>query len=232
MFAHTKRLFTHKNLANFSIDPNQIIKAALLISLIIVLLSALYFFIGRSSSSGSHFMRTADQLGQQLYSKGDYNRAADSFLIPEWRAAALYRAGNFKDAAAIYAGGNTVEAHYNYGNSLVMQGKYQQAVEQYDQALSLQPGLQEAITNRDIALLRAEQVKQEGGDMTGGMLGADEIIFTKGKASSEQSEDVVETTAQNEAEMRAIWLRQVQTRPADFLKAKFAYQLAIKKDAP
>jgi len=68
--------------------------------------------------------------------------------------------------------------------------------------------------------------------MTGGMLGADEIIFTKGKASSEQSEDVVENTAQNEAEMRAIWLRQVQTRPADFLKAKFAYQLAIKKDAP
>jgi Ca-activated chloride channel family protein len=177
-------------------------------------------------------MRTADQLGQQLYRKGDYNGAADSFINPEWRAAALYRAGHFEDAAAIYAGGDTAEALYNYGNSLVMQGKYQQAVEQYDHALSLQPGLQEAMTNRDIALFRAEQVKQEGGDMTGGKLGADEIVFTKGKTSSEQSEEVVETTGQSEAEMRAIWLRQVQTKPADFLKAKFAYQQAIRKDAP
>lgn len=231
MSARTKRLFAQIKLTSSSIDPNQIIKAALLISVIIVLFCTLLFFIGQSSSSGNHFMRTADQLGQRLYREGNYNGAADSFINPEWRAAALYRTGNFKDAAAIYAGADTVEALYNYGNSLVMQGKYQQAVKQYDQALSLQPGLQEAITNRDIALLRAEQVKQEGGDMTGGMLGADEIIFTKGKASSEQSEEVVETTAQNEAEMRAIWLRQVQTKPADFLKAKFAYQLAIKNDA-
>jgi Ca-activated chloride channel family protein len=28
--------------------------------------------------------------------------------------------------------------------------------------------------------------------------------------------------------MQAMWLRRVQTRPADFLRAKFAYQHAMK----
>jgi len=28
----------------------------------------------------------------------------------------------------------------------------------------------------------------------------------------------------NDDEMRAVWLRKVQTKPADFLRAKFSYQ--------
>jgi Ca-activated chloride channel family protein len=31
-----------------------------------------------------------------------------------------------------------------------------------------------------------------------------------------------------DAELRSIWLRQVQTRPADFLRAKFARQYATR----
>jgi Ca-activated chloride channel family protein len=30
----------------------------------------------------------------------------------------------------------------------------------------------------------------------------------------------------NDASLQQIWLRQVQTRPADFLRSKFAYQLS------
>jgi Ca-activated chloride channel family protein len=57
-------------------------------------------------------------------------------------------------------------------------------------------------------------------------LGADDITFDKG-----QNRDGQETEAEGEpqlsdAEMQALWLRRVQTKPADFLKAKFAYQLA------
>jgi len=64
--------------------------------------------------------------------------------------------------------------------------------------------------------------------MTGGMLGADEIRFTNDKNNAQPAETVDEPGAPNPAEMRAIWLRQVQTKPADFLKAKFAYQQAMK----
>ena len=33
----------------------------------------------------------------------------------------------------------------------------------------------------------------------------------------------------SDAELRAMWLRRVQTRPADFLRAKFAYQHATQE---
>jgi Ca-activated chloride channel family protein len=54
-------------------------------------------------------------------------------------------------------------------------------------------------------------LKQEGGEGTGGKLGADEVEAGQETGSVEQ---------------QAIWLRQVQTRPADFLRAKFAHQYA------
>ncbi|MGB5986487.1 MAG: tetratricopeptide repeat protein [Desulfobacterales bacterium] len=117
---------------------------------------------------------------------------------------------------------------YNQGTALIMHGKYQEAIEVLDRALSLQPDWPEASDNRRIAVARAERVKKEGGDMTGGMLGADEIVFSDGKKSGDQSDETVMAGAQNPAEMRAIWLRQVQTRPGEFLRAKFAYQQATK----
>ena len=33
----------------------------------------------------------------------------------------------------------------------------------------------------------------------------------------------------SDSEMQALWLRRVQTKPADFLKAKFAYQLSARE---
>jgi Ca-activated chloride channel family protein len=36
----------------------------------------------------------------------------------------------------------------------------------------------------------------------------------------------------NDAELRNLWLRRVQTAPADFLRAKFAYQASMKDSKP
>ena len=72
-------------------------------------------------------------------------------------------------------------------------------------------------------------LKQEGGDMTGGMLGADEIVFTTGDSPPSTGEEQTEGgQVLSDTEIRALWLRQVQTKPADFLAAKFAYQHAMR----
>ena len=57
-------------------------------------------------------------------------------------------------------------------------------------------------------------------------LGADEIVFDRNKKSGGQDTETEETQPLNDSAMQAMWLRRVQTRPADFLRAKFAYQLA------
>lgn len=172
---------------------------------------------------------TPDRLGYRLFTQEQFESAAERFQDPLWQAAANHRNGNFKAAAAVYGGYDTSEAAFNHGNSLVMLGQYEEAVKRYQRALELKPGWVAAENNLHIAAIRAERVKQEGGEMTGGQLEADEIVFTKGKSSSGDSEEVVEETREmSDAEMRAVWLRNVQTQPADFLHSKFAYQQAMK----
>ena len=107
------------------------------------------------------------------------------------------------------------------------------ALEAAREALELQPDWEPATVNRDIAAARAEMLRQEGGDMTGGMLGADDIVFSDKKSPpSDQTEQTDGGERMSDQEMRAIWLRQVTTKPADFLKAKFAYQKAMGEEEP
>ena len=182
--------------------------------------------------SPTALLLTPDQRGHKLFRQGQYEEAAEQFTDPSWQATAWFRAGEFKKGAGIWAGLGSAEAVFNEGNALVMLGKYEQAVERYDQALKLRSTWEPAVTNRGIAAARAERLKKEGGDMTGGEMGADEISFDTGKKSDggDQDQEVVAGDSLSDEEMRAVWLRRVETKPADFLRAKFAYQHAQKEN--
>ena len=170
---------------------------------------------------------TPDQQGYYLFQQQQYEKAATRFADPMWRGIALFRQGDFAQAASLFAGYDTANAAFAQGNALVMQGKYEAAVDRYARALQLQPGWEDASINLEIASARAEMLKQEGGEGTGGKLGADEIVFEQGKASPSAGDEQVEAGQETDGvEQQAIWLRQVQTRPADFLRAKFAHQYA------
>ena len=189
---------------------------------VILLVLALYVF-----GTGKLQLLTADQRGHRLFNQGNYTEAVEQFSDPMWLGAAYFRAGQFEEAAGVFAGYDTAEAAYNQATSLVMLGNYEAAVSRYERALELDPGWAEAETNLEIAKSRAIALKKEGGDMTGGQLGADDFVFEKGKSSPEAQDEQVQGGAEmNDAEMRAIWLRNVQTKPADFLRVKFAYQHA------
>ena len=101
------------------------------------------------------------------------------------------------------------------------------AIERLDRALELRPGWDDAQVNRSIAVARAERTKQEGADKGDQQIGADEIRFDKNKEPGGEQTQIDEASAISDAAMQALWLRRVQTRPADFLRAKFAYQLAM-----
>jgi Ca-activated chloride channel family protein len=65
--------------------------------------------------------------------------------------------------------------------------------------------------------------------MTGGKMEADDFDFDfnadKGQAPPETAAAGGQTL--NDEQVQALWLRRVQTRPADFLRARFAYQQAM-----
>ena len=176
---------------------------------------------------GDCSLLTADQRGFRAFERTRYADAASRFADPLWRATALYRAGEFEQAASLFAGFDTFDAAFNQGNALVMQGRYEAAVERYARALELRPGWEDARINRDIATGRAAALAQEGADMTGGRMGADDMVFEQGDTPPSAGEEQVAGAQEpSDAELRSIWLRQVQTQPADFLRAKFAQQYA------
>jgi Ca-activated chloride channel family protein len=177
---------------------------------------------------------TPDQQGERLFEHGDYAEAARKFTTPERIGVALFRAGEFKQAAAVFGRSNSAEAAYNRGNALVMQGQYEAAMSSYELALQRKPGWLEAEQNLEIARLRKLAMAPPEDDYggTGGQLEADEIVLdSSGRVNKSSQEQTIEAGDQSLSEeaLRALWLRRVQTRPADFLAAKFAYQLAAQE---
>jgi Ca-activated chloride channel family protein len=173
---------------------------------------------------------TPDQQGQRHFKRGEFTAAAQSFRDPMWQGAAWYRAGEFEKAAQTFARRDTAEANFNQGNSWLMRGKYETAITSYDRALGQHPDWREARENRDLAEARAKMVEQKGGDQGDQKIGADKIVFDKKKQSGGQDTTTEGGQAVSDASVQAMWLRRVQTNPADFLKAKFSYQNAMEQE--
>ncbi len=169
---------------------------------------------------------TPEQQGQRLMNRGDYKAAAETFRDPMRIGTAWFRAGEFEKAEQAFARLATGEAEFNRGNCLIMRGKYNAAVERFDRALELKPGWSDAWINREIAIARAKMTERTGGDMGDQKLGADEVVFDKTKKPGGQDTEAEDTQPLSDSAMQALWLRRVQTKPADFLRAKFAYQIA------
>ncbi|EMI45521.1 tetratricopeptide repeat protein [Rhodopirellula sp. SWK7] len=169
---------------------------------------------------------TPDQRGQRLMDRQQYVDAAAAFGDPMRQGVAWFRAGEFEKAQQSFARVASADAEFNRGNCLIMLGQYEPAIERYDRALKLRPDWEDARVNHEIAIARAAKLNNEGGDMGDQRLGADEIRFDKKKDSEGQNTEVDDSETISDSAMQALWLRRVQTKPADFLKAKFAYQLS------
>lgn len=173
---------------------------------------------------------TPDQQGRRYFQRGEYSAAAQVFRDPMWQGAAWYRAGEFEKAVQVFARRDTAEAHFNQGNAWLMRGKYDSAIASYDRALEMRPDWKEAVDNRDLATARAKMVEQKGDDMGDQKIGADKVVFDKSAKNEGQETQVDGGQAVSNQDIQAMWLRRVQTRPADFLKAKFSYQQAARDE--
>lgn len=172
---------------------------------------------------------TPDQQGQRLAEQGLYLEAAAVFESPELKGAAFFRGGDFESAASVYGRLRSPEAAYNRGNALVMLGRYDEAIKSYQDALQARQGWKEAEENLEIARLRLQRLAPPEDDAggTGGQLEADEIVFDDtGRVNKSGTETEAEGSgAMSDDEMRSVWLRRVANDPAQFLSARFSYQL-------
>ncbi len=177
----------------------------------------------------THFWMKPDRRGDLLMREKRYSDAARAYEDPWHIAAAQYRNGDFEAAARTFARVPGAAGAFNQGNAWLMHGKYEDAVSSYDRALGFRPAWKEAEENKALALARKKLMDASGKDRDKESSEAykpDEIVFDQKGDDKKGSPKELGEEKMSDEELRASWLRRVQTTPGDFLRAKFAYQAA------
>ena len=107
-----------------------------------------------------------DQQAMQLLQQQRPDDAAERFVDPAWRAWALYQAGQYQQAAEVWAELARLEPdnpqhHFNQGTAQAMAGEYQAALEAYEHTLTRAPEHRAARHNRDAIEALLEELRQQ-----------------------------------------------------------------------
>ncbi len=102
-----------------------------------------------------------DQQAHKALLAGEAERASALAKDPLRKGVADYRKGDYEAAVEDFSSSGGAEAAYNKGNALAKLGKFQEAIDAYDQALKGQPGMEDAEYNREAVKKLLQQQKQE-----------------------------------------------------------------------
>ena len=175
------------------------------------------------------------------------------------RGEALYRDGQFESAARAFSGVAGPQAHYNRGNALAMQEKYQDAIDAYDQALTEDPEMADALHNKELLeklLQEQEQQEQEQQDNSDNQeqsegdseQESDQSTEQEGEEESEESGESEESDSEQEPEQMQPtaaeeldaeekqsleqWLRRIPDDPGGLLRRKFQLEYQRRGQPP
>lgn len=174
---------------------------------------------------------TPDQQGRFFFERGNFTKAAERFEDPLWKGIAYYVNEDFKNAVTQFSQINTPEAYFNLGNAYAHLGDYKTAIKSYDRVLGMKPDFTNAQLNREIVQARLEkekELKKEREQEQTGQMKPDDTIIEENRPSDrndDRNQQQLNLFDTGKAELAELWLRNVQTTPADFLKQKFQYQL-------
>lgn len=118
-------------------------------------------------------------------------RAADAAVIakdPAIAGEALYRSGDFVQAEQSWSQLDQEDSHYNRGNAMAQAGEYDAAIVAYDEALALNPVMEDALFNRALVEQMKQQQEQQQQDQEN----------SEGESSEDQSSEESEEGEQDE----------------------------------
>lgn len=173
---------------------------------------------------------TPDQQGRWHFEHKEYAEAAAHFQDPMWKGLAYSRAGQHQAALGEFARLDTPDAYFEMGNSYARLRHYPEAIKAYDLALEGRPAFPQAVANRKLILSLIPKEKKEDQSEDAPDLKPDDIKFDN---KSNKGKDTQITAKQLRKMSADMWMRNLQTSPADFLRQKFRIQAAeARKDRP
>ncbi|CAN7524036.1 VWA domain-containing protein [Pseudomonas sp. LjRoot277] len=160
---------------------------------------------------------TPDQQGRWAFEHEHFPQAAAHFVDPYWKGIAAYNAADYDLALASFARLDTPQAYFYLGNIYVRRFKFDQAIAAYTQALKVQPQFPEATAN--LALAIALQKDTDSAEQNAPEVKPDDIKMDKAPDKGQSKPVQTEQAASD-----ALWLQNLSTSPAKFLKQKFSLQ--------
>ncbi len=113
---------------------------------------------------------TKDQQGQQAWQNEQLEEASQLFNDPAWKASAQYKIGDYQSSSdtlkqhVTTKAGNTAENNYNLGNALAKQQDFPGALDAYEQALKLNPDMEDAKKNQSLVKKIEKQQQEQDGE--------------------------------------------------------------------
>ena len=109
-----------------------------------------------------------DQRAHKALQQKQAEQAAELFDDEKWKAAAHYRAGDYKAAEQLLNEKGAIASQYNRANALAKQGRYEQAIAAYEKVLEAQPDHDDARYNRDLVKQELERQQQNSQNQQSG----------------------------------------------------------------
>ncbi|MEV8465634.1 VWA domain-containing protein [Fluviibacterium sp. DFM31] len=168
---------------------------------------------------------TPDQQGMRAYRDTRFSDAAGLFQAPMWRGLALFRAGQYPQAADLYSRLDTPEAAFAEGMARTRNREYRPAIAAYEKALQLRPDFPEAewnlaVTRAILEFVEIAREESDTGEETG--IGADDVVFdNEANRGADTQTDFTEEDAAPEFQTTEQWMRSVDTDMGDFLRTRF-----------
>lgn len=160
---------------------------------------------------------TPDQQGRWAFEHHHYPEAAARFVDPYWKGIAAYNAADYDLAQTTFSAMNTPQAAFYLGNIHVRRFKFDDAISAYQHALQLQPDFPEASANLALAIALKKDTESAANNTP--EVKPDEVKFDKAPGKG-QSKAIQTQQANNDA----LWLQNLTTSPATFLRRKFSLQ--------
>ena len=174
-------------------------RRGLLFILPLALLPGLFWPPSASAGWWDDTWQRKDQQAYQALQADDAEKAAALAVDPALSGQAWYRSGEHANAVEAWSRLDEADAHYNRGNALAHLGEYEAAIKAYDEALAIEPDMEDALANR--ALL--EQMKQQQEQQQEGESGESEPSEDQSEGDSAQQsegEDGEESDSSDEQE--------------------------------
>jgi Ca-activated chloride channel family protein len=165
---------------------------------------------------------TRDQQGRWAFEHDHLPQAAALFVDPYWKGVAAYHAADYDLALASFARLETPQAYFYLGNIYVKRFKFDQAIAAYTQALKLQPQFPEATANLALAIALLKDT--DSAEKNAPEVKPDEIKMDKAPGKGHDKPVQTQQAASDE-----LWLQNLSTSPAKFLKQKFSLQDQVGK---